>query len=785
MKKLFMLGFANIRKTKGNTISLLIMFFIAALLINAGLLVFVNFGSYFDKISTQLKTSNVYYALSSDSYTVEVENYLESNDNINNMETINAYWSTANSIYNNVNSKFIYLFLNADQTCNLSRWKFIGDHLTPDSQTIYLPYNYELNGYALNDPFSLSIDNQTFTFTIKGFVEDVYFSSQNTGLTGIYLPQDVYDSLTSKLDSHYRATVIFANLKHIDASVVTGLKNITKADDLITSYLTMNEGHVMFSIDLLNVKMARTLMATMVALIIVAFSAIIVGVCLLVIRFRIGNSIEEDMSLIGSLKAIGYKSKQIIASIILQFLMIALVGSILGIGISYIITPVLSGIFAQQSGLMWVQGFDPVISGISLGVILAIVILAAYFTARRIKKIQPIVALRGGMVTHSFKKNHFPLVSSKGNLTFTLALKSITHNLKQSIMMIIILAAVSVAATFSVVMFYNTAINNQAFLEVPGMELSNVSVSIKPDEDNLAMLNSIKGMSNVSKAQYLDQVTVKVNEEQIVAFVMDDYSQKETDTVYEGRYPLHNNEVAISGTLAPMYNKKIGDTITVSLGETESEFLITGFTQGAFMNGKTIFLRTDGILLLNPTFKQQDLQIYLTKGTSTETFISQFEAQYSNHVLLVTNVDKDIATGAGTYVTIVEQVGVVMSITTILIVLLVLYFVINSQVIRQKRELGIQKAVGFTTKQLMNQLSLSLLFPIIIGVGIGSLIGIIATNPLMSIVQRGMGVMKASYIITPLWIILFGLVIALISYLFSLLLTSRIRNISAYTLVVE
>ena len=66
-------------------------------------------------------------------------------------------------------------------------------------------------------------------------------------------------------------------------------------------------------------------------------------------------------------------------------------------------------------------------------------------------------------------------------------------------------------------------------------------------------------MEGVRKAQYIDDVMVVVNKYEVRAFVMEDYGAKETDTIYEGRYPKHANEIAIAGHLAKMLNKDIGD----------------------------------------------------------------------------------------------------------------------------------------------------------------------------------------------------------------------------------
>ena len=266
---------------------------------------------------------------------------------------------------------------------------------------------------------------------------------------------------------------------------------------------------------------------------------------------------------------------------------------------------------------------------------------------------------------------------------------------------------------------------------------------------------------------------------------MDDYSKKETSTVYEGRYPLHSNEIVIAGHLANMINKTIGDSVTLKVGDVQTQSLITGLSQGASMGGMNASIRSDGMLKLNPNFKQQNLQIYLNKNVGAGKFVTKIKNLYSDKILSAIDMDKEMEDGMGVYVSIVSKVGISILVVTIIVVILVLYFVINSSIIRKKRELGIQKAIGFTTFELMNQLSLGFLPPIIIGVCIGSVIGITQTNSLMTLAQKSMGIMKAGFIITPGLITLFGVAIVVVSYFTSMLITYNIRKISAYSLVTE
>ncbi|MDR7857382.1 FtsX-like permease family protein [Tissierella sp.] len=778
MKKIFMLSFANIRKSKGQAISLFIMFLVAGFLLNAGLLVFINFGNYFEKVAKNLNTSDAYYIVGMNLYNEKIDQYIKDNSNVSEMEKVDSLYAWGTIPYNDSVSEKVFVLYDKDAERNLSRWELVGDHLPTDSMSIYVPYVLKVDGgYKLDDKLEMKIEDTTITFTIKGFIEDVFFSSLDIGILGLYMPHETYENVRDILGNKYKGMVVFTNLVDSEKSLETGIRELIDQDKLTTSSVQ--------SMDLSLVKNIRTMMAGMIAVMIVAFSVIIAIVCLIVIRFKISNNIEEDMTKIGSLKAIGYTSKQIIYTIALQFLLIALLGSVAGIGISYITIPVYSKIFESQSGLFWVQGFDSIISSVALSVVLLSVVIVTLISALRIRRLHPIVALRGGIITHNFTKSYFPLDRSKGNLNTNLAFKSIFQNIKQSLMIVVILTAVSFASTFAVMMFYNSVINTKAFSEVPGVELSNVIVVLDHNTNNEKMVKDIESLKDVRKVQFLDQTIVKINNNTTAAAVMDDYSKKETNSVYEGRYPIHSNEVVLSGELAEKLEKNIGDTVILGFDNREEEFMVTGLSQGMNMGPLKVTMRYDGIIKLNPNFKQENLQIYLNKDVNTVEFINKLKDSYGDLAMTLIDVDESMEQGMGVYITIVSKVGFAILVITIAIVIFVLYLIISSAIIRRKRELGIQKALGFTTLQLMNQISIGFMPPIIMGVIIGTIGGMTQGNGVMSIGMKAMSVMKPNFIVNKLWTISFSIAIVIVSYLTSMLITYSIRKISAYELISE
>ena len=102
-------------------------------------------------------------------------------------------------------------------------------------------------------------------------------------------------------------------------------------------------------------------------------------------------------------------------------------------------------------------------------------------------------------MTHSFKRNPFPLEKAKGGLHFVLACKTMVMNSKQNIMIAFIIVAITFASVFSIVLYYNVATDKTAFVHLIGVETSNVIVQSKSAADSKKLLADIEQMDGVAK----------------------------------------------------------------------------------------------------------------------------------------------------------------------------------------------------------------------------------------------------------------------------------------------
>jgi putative ABC transport system permease protein len=536
---------------------------------------------------------------------------------------------------------------------------------------------------------------------------------------------------------------------------------------------------------LVNVKSARTSTADIGGTIITSFSLIIVLVSLLVIKFRINTSIEDNITDIGALKAIGYTSHQIIATFILQFIQVTFCGAILGIMVSYAAVIPLAGMFSAQTGIVWKQGFDMVASLSSLILLLLLVLVVSTLSAGRIRKLHPITAMREGITTHSFKKNFCPLEKGKGSLSFLLAMKYMLHNVRQNIMISIIIAAVSFAAVFGLVLFYNIAANDESFIDMLGVEMCSIMATTDPNVDAVSLREEIEDLEGVRKAINYNYGSVMIGEQDCQVYITDDFSLLDNDMAYEGRDPIYDNEVSISGFVAEKFNKWIGDTITLEMNGKSSQFLVSGLIQTSNYMGMGINITTDGVKHLNPDYKYDTINIYLEKDVDTEAFDKELMKKFEGELVLTTNMDNLKNSQLGVYVSIVTIFNAVILAITLLLVVMILYLIIKAMIIRRKKEFGIQKAIGYTTFQLMTQTTISYFPIILIGALAGSILGCIYMNPMLSVLFRGIGVMKVDFVVPTLWVGFMCLGIGIVAYAVSMLVSWRIRKITPYNLIEE
>ncbi|WP_256758428.1 ABC transporter permease [Cohnella sp. WQ 127256] len=780
--KIVNLAIANIRKGKSATFSLFILIFIAALLLNIGMTVNTKVGTFYDEKVKELNDAHVLMMMNTAEFKQPYEEFLKSYPGVQEIEKENIIlMNTAKFRYGDSDMNVGAALFNADDERKFSPLKLIEKLDSIQDDDIYMSNSFKsTGGYKLGDPFTLIYQDKSYSYRIAGFFEATMLGTNSMGIMKFLLPDAAYRQMSTGLGETASGTILSASL--MDSTQSTKLVNDYNkkfphpSTDMISQ--------LFWDMDIETVKNANTMTINIVSMILVAFAAVIVLVSLIVIKFRVTNSIDDGIVNIGVLKAVGYTSRQILASITLQFMLITLSGGIVGVAVSYAVLPVFGGIITSLSGLLWTQSFDAVINAASILIVAVLVMTVTLLSAIRIRKLHPVTALRNGIMTHSFKKNHFPLDRAKGGLQFVLACKTMIMNSKQNLMIAFIIAAITFASVFSIVLYYNVATDKKAFFDLVGVETSNIIVQAKSAEDSPKLLTAIKQMDGVAKTAILDTIPMLLDGQTIYMSLTDDYSMLNNQMVYEGRNPQFDNEIAVSWGTAKLIEKRIGDSVTIEVGEASQSYLITGISQSISNMGQAAYLTLPGVQHVIPDYTGIMINVYL-KGIANKDFIQNLNDSYKNLTADIIDVDETLESQSSIYISAVFSVMVMIIIITVLVVILILYLVIKTMILKRKKEFGILKATGYTTLQLMSQIALSFVPIVIAGTIIGGVLGYLYTNSMLTLLLSGAGIHNVQFNVKISLVIMLCVGIIILAYLVSMLVSRRIKHISAYGLITE
>lgn len=782
-----MLMKSYLKKSKGQMLSLFLLIVIAVTILNTGALVFFNYQRSFLNRMEELNGAHFMAALpksdEDDQYLTFIQNY----KGVNQVETQQVLIFPGASLpYGDSRLEQVFLITSLGDDRDISKLNMVEEDASIQNG-IYLPYIMKTGGYhKIGETFDIQFNHKTYEFTIAGFIEDVSLTSSiNLGGIGAYLKEGDFKNLQEKSKEwNNLGTLVSARMDDYRDSV-----NLTSDFKKQMSGAQRLEGTAMnlWCQDAVLGVRARTLTSNIGGSIMISFALIIVLISMVVIRFRIINMIEEDMKNVGVLKALGYTSGQIVISFVLQFAVIGGIGAVLGVLASYGVLPLINELFSAQTGIVWHQGFHAAISIIVIVLILIITGSIAFFASGRINHLHPILAIRGGIATHSFRKNVIALDQSKGTLNLLLAAKNALQNTKKNVMIGIIISFLTFVALFAWTMYYNIALDKDSFLNIIGAEMADFVAVVPENEKAGSYQNKIQDMDNVRKTFYYDTLSTRVNGTDCMATVLEDFQVIENNTIYKGRYPKHDNEAAMGALLSEVLGKEIGDTIIVESGNEKKEYLVTGLTQGSFYLGMDIMVTKTGIEEILPAFKQSNLYVYLNQSDdrALAVFQDHINKMYGEDEISLTKNKEVIFSTINIYSKMTTIIAIGILCTTVLVITLVLYLIIRMMITRQKRYYGIQKSIGFTTGQIIRQIIFSLMPPIAAGAVAGGIISMLTMNRVISVLFKSLGVMNANFIIQPLGVagIIVGIIV--VSYVLGYLIAGRIRKITPYNLITE
>ena len=516
------------------------------------------------------------------------------------------------------------------------------------------------------------------------------------------------------------------------------------------------------------------------------FALIIMMICMIMIVFTINNNISRDIVNIGVLRAAGYTVRQIRAALTAEYVIVGTVGAVAGIALSYVLFPVMDrGFIREICGIIWKKRLYPAISFTVLAAVVLFMIGTAYFSTKKIKNLHPATALRFGLKSNSFRKNHLPLSETKGELNLLLALKSSMQNMGQNVTIFFIITAVAFVTMISCLLYYNTKVDITNFQRM--IQGDSPDIYIYPEDNSYdsaySSIEKIRSISGVSQAYGLDSVTASTGGVEVTLIYVTDPDYVYCG-IYEGEIMRKNNEVVVGSSVAAKLGVGVGDEIAVEYGDKSRRYLVTGLQQNVLSSRLYMTDKAAQEIGIDTVYNSLRVRVRNADAGKVDDVINRIESKVPG-IIRIRNNYRELRSNDYTPVLAVAIGVFVMIILSIATVLLVIRLLLKTVFIRKEREFGIKKAVGFTSNQLRYQLALSLMPTTMAASVSGAVLGFFLLDPLFTLILGGYGIRDANLLLQPLLILITAAAVTGMVFVFCFLMSGRMKKLSAYKLIQE
>lgn len=776
--KSILLARSNLRKSKGQAVAIVVLIVLASMLLNIWFMLSFDYKQNFDRFHEKLNAEHVTAIFNSRKKELKdfLAETLEKDKRAVDYSMNETLWFEGTIDYNGgtLSTSFFALEKEAALAKEIGCYEITEDGAYTSG--VYLPMLYASgDNYAIGDVISIQIREKIKQYKVCGFFNNIMAGSHNCGICGLMLTKDVYKSLAESGDA-LESTLLSVRIqdKSDSENFEAGIKD--KAAFAFPEIAAIGNSYT-------SVSTSRYISQMICSGIVSAMAFFVTLISLVVISSNTAHFIRENMKNLGALKAIGYTGKQLVISQLIQFLLLSSVAQIFGIAASYALFPKINEMMISQTGIPYQIRFLLLPFLAAITAVSGTVALTVWFSSRKIQMIEPVTALRKGILTHNFMRNPIPLAHTWAPLNLALAFKTMLLEKKQNITVCVTMFVLSLVLVFSGLMLKNVIFDVQPMVDLIVGETSDASVSVAA-EYGKEFVREMEHDKRVEKVYLYNDIEVRhVGHVALNAIVTDDCTLlNNRQLCVEGRFPKYDNEILIGAKYANEQGLKVGDTITLAADGTNAEYILCGLTQTSNYLGKDC-------LMLKSAFERMGrlgsecYYLNLAKNTEVDAFLEEVLEAFSGSVMMTVNIQEVIDGTASVYVHIIIVIVCVCVALSLIVIAFVLFLLVRTLLAHKKRDYGILKSLGFTTGQLILQTAMSFMPSLILSTGIGIGISVWVINPLIALFLKGIGVIKCTFEIPLGLITAFGFGMIAVAFFITCFLAFCIRKITPRALL--
>ncbi len=792
MREMITLLSANIRSSKKSFISVAVLLFIVSLSVTAVITVRTNSATRVSEAMEEDGFGDLWVAfvdvpVEEKGTTVEeLKRRAEACQVVDKVNTTNIIWADVWTINESNSNNSLMFMLQGDGGISFKFFELDGKRLMDEAPVlkkgeIAAPIAFQsLYGCELGDTLQIDINGETYDLKVKYFFEDPVMGSSMMGLKTFLMSEADMEILQNIcIEVPKNSTIAKGTVFHVfprKDSNLSGVRleqAINKETDL-TAYaqikLTASEasGYMLLLVNIFSA-------------VLLVFEVLLVIVALIIIGHSISHSMEMDYVNMGVLKAVGFTGSKIKVVYVLQYSMAVLIGTILGFPCAIPVIALVNELTKPVTGLQVATSIAYVACIGILMVVICVIVLFVVVKLHKISHVTPVRAIRGGRKEVYFKSRIQAGIHKKG-VDFWMALRQVTSQKQQYISgsLIAALLVFFLGMTSSTKVFIGSEGENMnAFFSAyeEDFAIQYYTTSLQPEVEEF-----IESYSAITSNYGVSHMFLSIEGSQINTLIVE--KPEAIQNILKGRVCRYNNEIVITEFLAKELGVEMGDTLTVQSGEHKEEYLISGYYQNANDMGSNFAMTVEGYgRLVGKDIDNMWFRVYNVEDeTKIETICETLQNRYSEEDI---KVSEGSFAGLGSVVNAVDAIAVLIYVIGAVFVLIAVLLICSKLFLKEQKDYGIYKAVGFGSERLRRQFAVRFSMVAAFGGMLGVGLYLAAGNLCASIIFYFVGVssFEADTGLLPM-IIPFVFVTGLFG-IFSWLAAGRIKRTTPRILIQE
>ncbi len=651
----------------------------------------------------------------------------------------------------------------------------------PGEGEVYVPVSLkQLYGCKIGSAFTLKTNHGDVTFHIKGFIEEPFVGGYFLGIKTMYISENDYKKLLAQnIDnaSDTEPMLINSHAVHIFKEAKSKL-SMAEFQKELNKYSGLSDYGMTLSAE--DARDYTLIFNNIGGGILYVFILLLFFIVLIVMGHSVSSSIEMDYVSLGVLKSQGFTTRKLRLLYLLQYLFAETLGALTGIFAAIPFVKLLGNIFQPITGILATTELSLVKCLLIIAGILLIESLFLLLKTIRLGKISPVQAISGGIKDIYFD-SRLMIPVGKRALPAKLALRQFTSNKRQytgTILIVAILAYFMISMTILA-----NCMLPESVEESFGGIISDANLTFTTTfqmEKAIEIEHEIEKISPIKMSLYADYKYIAVDDTEYNCVIYD--KPEQFKSILKGRAPLYENEIIITEILSKEIGKGIGDTVTLSYRGKRGEYLISGIYQSMRDVGKCFAMNLKGESLLTEE-QPSDAYIQLEDKEKTSEVISMLNHKFPS--LLEASSSKETGDISAMIQFALNTIAIVIYTVSIFFILVVVNMVCGKIFLKEKKDIGIYKALGFTTRNLRLQFALRFLLVAFIGSAAGMLLCILFNDRMLSLLLHTVGITNFQTVYSPFTLLLPMTLICVCFFLFSYLSSKRVQNVDIRELITE